>query len=486
MSNAKIAPRSQEDAPSGFTGRYALILMSLLSVQLLPIMGLLSGNAQSEIAIHFGTTKIAWFTLTTALVGTFFLPFAAKAAGLYGKKHVMVVATGVGLVGDVIAATATNYEMLLVGRGIAGVYTVAMPLAYAMARDVFPRRLVGPASGILGGGVGLVALVGPFLSGYLLDHHGFRGTLWFMAIATAVNLVLLLLFVPESPVREDGGRMDWVGGLLLGGGLTCIVYAIGEGSHWGWTSGKLAAFVGLGLVALMAFFIVQKRVDSPLLPIPLLAQRKVWTVFLATGVVAGAVYSVGVAMQLLALMPAIPGLSDGLGWSATKNAQVTAPMSVVLIVMAVVTGILARRMDARILLGAGGVFAAVGYALGSQIHHSTGDFILFGVVAGIGMGMIVSIIPIMVISVVLPKDQAVVNGAQNLIQGVFQVVFTQLVFVVMSQNGKVLKGTQFYVDSGFTNAFWLVSGCCAAGVLLVLLIPKVKKLDEVEAGQAAS
>ncbi|WP_326655923.1 MFS transporter [Streptomyces sp. NBC_00385] len=486
MSDAKIAPATREEGPSGFTGRYVLILISLLlSVQLLPIMGLLSGNAQSEIAIHFGTTRIAWFTLITALVGTFVLPFAAKAAGLYGKKRVMVIATALGLVGDVIAAMSTSYDMLLLGRGIAGLYTVAMPLAYAMARDVFPRRLVGPASGVLGGGVGLVALVGPFLSGYLLDHHGFRGSLWFMAVATAVNLLLLLVFVPESPVREDGGRMDWLGGLLLGGGLTSIVYAIGEGSHWGWTSGKLCAFVGLGLVALIAFFLVQRRVASPLLPLSLLTQRKVWTVFLATSVAAGAVYSVGVVMQLLALMPQIPGLSDGLGWSATKNAQVTAPMSIIILVMAVVTGTLARRIDTRLLLGIGGAFTAVGYGLGSQIHHSVSDIVTFGLVAGVGMGIIVSIIPIMVIGAVGPKDQAVANGAQNLLQSVAQVIVTQIAFVIMSQNGKVMKGTQFYVDSGFTNAFWLISAVGAVGALLVLLIPKVKKLDEAEVGQAA-
>lgn len=210
-----------------------------------------------------------------------------------------------------------------------------------------------------------------------------------------------------------------------------------------------------------------------------------WTVFLATSVAAGAIYSVGVVMQLLALMPQIPGLSDGLGWSATKNAQVTAPMSIIILVMAVVTGTLARRIDTRLLLGIGGAFTAVGYGLGSQIHHSVSDIVTFGLVAGVGMGIIVSIIPIMVIGAVGPKDQAVANGAQNLLQSVAQVIVTQIAFVIMSQNGKVMKGTQFYVDSGFTNAFWLISAVGAVGALLVLLIPKVKKLDEAEVGQAA-
>lgn len=77
------------------------------------------------------------------------------------------------------------------------------------------------------------------------------------------------------------------------------------------------------------------------------------------------------------------------------------------------------------------------------------------------------------------------NGAQSMVQGIAQVVISQLVFVLMARNGEVLKGTQFYRDSGFSNGFWLVAGCCAAGTLLVLLIPRTKKLDEVEVGQAA-
>lgn len=55
----------------------------------------------------------------------------------------------------------------------------------------------------------------------------------------------------------------------------------------------------------------------------------------------------------------------------------------------------------------------------------------------------------------------------------------------MAQHGRILKGTQFYLDTGFTNGLWLVVGCCALGALLVLLIPRTKRLDEAEVGQAA-
>ncbi|MFE3828529.1 hypothetical protein [Streptomyces sp. NPDC059092] len=166
--------------------------------------------------------------------------------------------------------------------------------------------------------------------------------------------------------------------------------------------------------------------------------------------------------------------------------MVTAPVSVVVVVSAVGAGILARRVDPRLLLGAGGVLTTIGYGIGAEFHHTAGQIVSWGLISGIGMGMVISSVPILIISAVSPQEQALGNGAQNMVQGTAQVVISQLVFVLMAKDGKVMHGTQFYSDSGFSTGFRLVSGCCAAGALLVLLIPKAKKLDEVEAGQTAS
>ncbi|WP_369253949.1 MFS transporter [Streptomyces sp. R35] len=478
------APPTQERSPS--TTRNVLVVIALVwTVQLVALMAALSGIVQADVAIHFRTTEIAWFTLMTLLTGTFFLPFAVKAAALFGKKKVLLVATGLGFIGDLVAAVATDYRTLLIGRGIAGIYAATAPLAYAITRDVFPRRWVGIASGILAGGVGLVAFGGPFLSGWLLDDYGFRGVLWFMAISTAASFVLVAAFVPESPVRTGGGRMDWLGGILLGGGITALVYAVGQGSHWGWGSGKFASYVAGALVALIAFVLVERRVAEPLFPPAMTRRRPVWTVLLATSIAAGSLSAVGVVIQLLILMPAIPHVSEGLGWSGTHNAIVTSPISAMILVAAVGTGFLARRTDARILLGTGSALTVLGYGIGTQLHHSAPQIVGMGLIAGLGTGMVMAVVPIMIIEVVTPEEQALANGAQTLGQGVAQIAVSQLAFVVMAQHGAILKGTQFYLDAGFTNGLWLVVGCCTVGALLVLLIPRSKRLDEAEVGQAA-
>ncbi|MEU9346699.1 MFS transporter [Streptomyces sp. NPDC048278] len=480
MSQTQTVP-PQADDRSRSTTRNVLVVVALLwTVQLVSLVAALSGIAQADVAIHFQTTQIAWFTLMTLLTGTFFLPFMVKGAALFGKKRVLLVATGLGFAGDLLAAVATDYRTLLIGRGLAGVYAATMPIGYAITRDIFPRRWVGIASGILAGGVGLVAFGGPFLAGWLLDDYGFRGVLWFMAVSTAVSFAMVALFVPESPVRQSAGRMDWTGGLLLGAGVTGLVYAVGEGADWGWGSGKFIGFVAGAVVVLIAFLLVERRVAEPLFPPAMTRRRPVWTVLLATSVAAGSLSAVGVVIQLLVLMPNIPHVSEGLGWSGTHNAIVTSPISAMIIVGAVGTGWIARRVDARILLAIGSVCTVIGYGIGTHLHHSGPQIVAWGVLAGLGTGMVVAVVPIMIIEVVSPAEQALANGAQTLAQGVAQIIVSQLAFVVMAQHGVVLKGTQFYLDQGFTNGLWLVVGCCALGTVLVALVPRSRRLGEAE------
>lgn len=486
MTSTAASPRHGAGG-SGFGVRLALMLISLLwSAQLMSVIGLLAGNAQAEIAVHFQTTQIAWFTLVTALVGSFITPFVLKAADLYGKKRVMVALTVLALVGDLTAALATDYSTLLVGRAVAGFYAPIVGLVYAITRDVFPSRLVGPASGFIGGGIGLVALGGPFLSAWLLDGHGFRGVLWFLVAATALSLVLLLVFVPESPVRGERTPVDWLGGLLLGGGLTAALYGIGKGAEWGWTDGRTFAFIGGGLLALALFVIVESRIPHPLYELSMLARRPVWTVFLATSILAGTAFSAGTVNQLLGLMPKIPTVSDGLGFTATEVALIGAPASVLIVVVSVAAGALARRLDTRILLAAGALCSAAGHALLSQFHHTAAQLMVVGTLSAIGIGLIAALVPVLVIEVVSPVEQARANGMQGMLQGVLLSLVTQLIFVVLSQDGTVMQGTQFYLDAGYTNAFLLATGFFLAGLLSIALIPRVKRLDEAETGQAAA
>ncbi|CAM5645696.1 MFS transporter OS=Streptomyces pilosus OX=28893 GN=GCM10010280_05170 PE=4 SV=1 [Streptomyces pilosus] len=465
--------------------RLALIALALMwPAQLLSLSGMLGGNAQADVAQHFRTTEISWFILINTLVGTLIIPFAVKAADLFGKRNVMIVISVIALVGDLIASLATNYTMLLVGRGIGGFYGAFAALAYASVRELFPPKQVGTASGFIGSGLAFVALGGPFLTGWLLDDFGFRGVLWALTIATAIGLVLLLTVVPETPHRVPSTRVNWFSGLLLGGGAAAVTYGVGQGSEWGWTDAGTLAFILGGFAGTVLYAVVDKKSAHPLFDLTLMSRRAVWSVMVATALIAAVVYGTGVISQLLVLYPAIPGVSDGLGMSATRFAVIGLPSSVLILLVGFATGVALRRIDARIPLALGSAMAAAGFLLQWKWHYTETQVMLVGIASATAIGMIVASVPTLIIEAVTPEEQATANGLQHLIQGVATVLITQLVYVTLDKDSSIVQGTRFYQDAGYKNAMLLAAGAALLGLLTTVLIPRLRRVEDVDAGQA--
>ncbi|WP_413098219.1 MFS transporter [Streptomyces sp. Inha503] len=472
---------------SGLGARLALIALALMwPTQFVSLAGLLGGNAQASVAQHFHTTEIGWFILVNALVAAVITPFVVKLADFYGKRNVMIAITVLGLVGDIVAALATSYTMLLVGRGIAGFYGPIAALAYASVRELFPPKQVGAASGMIGSGIAFVALGGPFLTGWLLDTYGFRGVLWALAAATAIGLLLLLAVVPETPQRVERTKVNWLGGALLGGGSAALTYGIGKGGEWGWTDTGTLAFMLSGVAVVLLYVVADTKSAHPLFDLTMMTRRSVWTVMLATSVVAATVYGTGVISQLLVLFPKIPQVSDGLGMTATHFAVIGIPSSVLILLVGFGTGVALRKVDARLPLGLGALLAAVGFLMQRQWHYTDTQLMLLGTVSALAMGMIVASVPVLIIEAVTPEEQATANGLQSMIQGVLTTVITQVVYVVLAQDSTVVQGTRFYLDAGYKNAMLFGAGLAVLGLLAAVLVPRLRRAQDVEAGAAVT
>lgn len=479
------SPGGAEEHPKAF---YVILIVALAwPTVVLSMSGLLLGNAQVLIAQHFHTTQIAWFTLITTLVATMSVPFLIKAADMFGKKRVMVVASVIGVIGETLCALAPTWGLMLSARFLVGIYAVVTALTYSIIRDVFPAKWVGTASGIVATSTGLTALAGPWLSGWLQDNHGFRGVLWFLAVNSVFALILLVLFVPESPLRAPRTSFDWLGGLLLGGSATALVYGIGEGSKWGWTDGKTLFYLIGGVAAFLAFVVVEHRVAHPLLDVRLLRERRLLLILLSSGMAAGVLFSTGTINQLLALYPKIPGISEGLGYSATENAALGVHSSILLLLCGAAVGLIANRYSAKLTLVAGLVMSIVGVLLMHSNHYEKWQFIAFGPFFSVGMGLVLASGPILIIGAVEPGDQATANGVGSLLTGVLGAISTQVIFTILNDSGNVLQGTQFYTDDGYRTAFLAGAGMLAVALVLALLIPKVRTpVEAVEADAAAT
>ncbi|MDI2129386.1 MFS transporter [Yinghuangia seranimata] len=473
------APGGGEERSKAY---YVLLIIALAwPTVVLSMSGLLLGNAQVLIAQHFHTTQIAWFTLITTLVSTMSVPFLIKASDMFGKKRVMIVASVVGVIGETLCALAPTWGLMLSARFLVGIYAVVTALTYSIVRDVFPAKWVGTATGVVATSTGLTALAGPWLSGWLQDNHGFRGVLWFLALNSFVALVLLLLVVPESPLRAPRTSFDWLGGLLLGGSATALVYGIGKGADWGWSDTWTLAYLIGGVAAFALFLVVEHRVAHPLLDVRLLRERRLLLILVSGGMASGVLFSTGTINQLLALYPKIPGMSDGLGYTATENAALGVHSSILLLLCGAAVGLIANRWGAKITLIAGLVSAIAGVLLMYGHHYEKWQFIAFGPFFAVGMGLVLASSSILIVSAVHPEDQATANGVGTLLGGVLGAISTQVIFSLLNDRANILQGTALYTDGGYKAAFLAGAAMLAVALVVAVMIPKVRTTVEAAA-----
>jgi MFS family permease len=476
------APTSPPPAgPTGGPGRrfgapFAVLVIGLLwPTQLVNASSVISAYAQADIAQTFHTTNIAWFSVIYALVGTLLLPFAVKFSDMYGKRLVMIVLIVCGVVGDVICAVAPSFGVLLAGRAIAAAYVPVAALALAAARDIFPMRRLALATGIISASLGAIIAICPLIAGWLLDNHGFRGAMWFVAAGTLVGLVLVITLLPETPRYEAGG-FDWRGGMLIGVGMPALMYGVGQASAWGWTAPRVLGFIGGGLLLLALFVRVERSVAHPLLDLGMLSRRNVASVLGGSSLIQGAALAAASVMTVvIPLYPDIPGVSDGLGWTAFHAAVVGLPAGIVLFGVGIVAAAATRRIGARNTWLIGVPIAAAGLVLQAFYHHNAEQIILSGIVAAIGTGIVYGCTPLLVIGAVSTKEQAQASGTSLLLVGFTSTLGVQILFTTLNANSTVAQGTSFYQDVAYRNGYLVLAGIVLIGLVVSFFIPTQRR-----------
>lgn len=453
-----------------------LVLALLWPAQLVNASAVITAFASPQIAQHFQTTQIAWFHVIYALVGTMVLPFAVKLSDMFGKRRVMTVLIVAGLLGDVICALAPSYGVLIAGRAIAAAYVPVAALTLATARDVLPPRRVATATGVIGATLGAVIAVGPLIAGWLLDGYGFRGAMWFVAICTAFGLVLIRALVPETPRYADAGGFDLIGGVLLAISTLAVMYGIGQGSEWGWADPRVLVLIVGGLVLLAVFLRYERSAAHPLLNLAMLSRREAATVLGATSLVQGTAFAASAVMTaVIPLYPRIPGVSDGLGWTALHGAAVGLPAGIVLFGVGILSAVATRRLGVRAVWLAALPVMVAGLVLQAFFHHDAAELIVTGVVAALGTGVVFGCTPILVMSAVSVEEQAQASGMSLMLVGLTSSLSGQVLYTVLAGDSTVFHGTTLYHDGAYRSGYFVLAGIIVIGLVVSLLIPRLRR-----------
>src|SRR3954447_21366473 len=215
-----------------------------------------------------GFEHLSWVVTAYLLTSTVTVPLYGKLSDLYGRRRLFVVAISVFIAGSALCGIAQSMGELIAFRALQGLGAGGLlPLSQAAIADLFSPRERGRYRGYLGGVGATAAGAGPLLGGTLTDTASWR---WIFFInlplgALALVVVVKTMKIPFTP-REH--TIDYGGAIALTVGVTGILLACAwGGTTYAWDSAQVILAAVTGVIGVVAFFVLERRVKEPLLPL---------------------------------------------------------------------------------------------------------------------------------------------------------------------------------------------------------------------------
>ncbi|HVI38802.1 MAG TPA: MFS transporter [Gaiellales bacterium] len=214
-----------------------------------------------------GTVGQQWVVDGYTLLFASLLLFAGNLADRVGAKRAFGIGVTVFGLTSIACALAPTIATLVAARaGQGAAAAVMLPASMALIREAFPdpgRR--ARALGVWAAGGAVAAALGPLLGG-VLTTFDWR---WVFAInvPVCVAIVVLLARVATSPTRS--APFDWAGQVLGVLALAGLTFGSIEGGAHGFGEPLVIVTLGIAVLSLIGFVIVEGRVEHPMMPLQL-------------------------------------------------------------------------------------------------------------------------------------------------------------------------------------------------------------------------
>lgn len=437
-----------------FDRRYAYKVMFLLASLVMVVMyieGMLTPslpNIQNDFSI---TTAQASLILSLYMVGgVAATPIVGKLGDLYGKKKMMVIVLGIYAAAVSVTGFSPTFDFMIISRAIQGIGMAIMPLGFALVREEFPKELVPKAQAVISAMFGAGFAISLPLGSLVSDYYSWRWT-YHSAIPFVIALaVVATIVIKESRFKRPQVKIDYIGAAMLASLLSMFVFALSEGSTWGWTSEYTLGLLISGSILAVPLTLYElsytRKGRDAILNFRLLAMRNVMVANIVLTIAGAGMFLSMYALTFRFHFVLFAGQSNII----LKTGISLIPFAVGTMIFGPIAGVLVSRTGVRPLAAIGAVLTAVGFILQATLPTYEG-VLLYEFVTGAGLSLLNGTLINFIVLTVNPRDMGLATAMNGTFRSLGSSIGSPVAGSIMST--WVITNTSFPSNTAYAYAF---------------------------------
>src|SRR6201994_2758247 len=369
------------------TRRFFAAVIAIAGMQLMATMdGTIAIVALPKIQNELSLSDAGRSWVITAYVLTFggLMLLGGRLGDTIGRKRTFIVGVALFTISSVLCAVAWDDATMVIARLSQGIGSaIASPTGLALVATTFPK---GPArnaaTAVFAAMTAIGSVMGLVVGGALTEVS------WRLAFLVNVPIGLVMIYLARTALRETNRermKLDAAGAVLATLACTAAVFAFSMGPEKGWISVTTIGSAAVACAAGLAFIVVERTAENPVVPFRLFRDRNRLVTFVAIFLAGGVMFTLTVLIGLY--------VQDILGYSALRAGVGFIPFVIAMGIGLAVSSQLVSRFSPRVLTIAGGFLLVLAMLYGSMFMHRGVPYfpnlVLPIIVGGIGIGICV-------------------------------------------------------------------------------------------------
>lgn len=416
---------------------WVMIIPVMLAVFIYVLDGTIGNVALPHMAGSFSATRdeSMWILTSYLIAAGIVIPAVDFFSKLCGRKNFFIISILMFTIASMLCGMAKNIEFMIFARILQGFGGGGiLPISQAIIIESFTKEQRGAAMSVFGMGVILAPIIGPVLGGWITDNWTWP---WIFYINVPFGCIAALLskkLIEDPPYakRQHNVKIDGKGFFYLTIWLVTLQTVLDKGNNADWFNATWICWTfGVSVIACILFFHSQLTNKDSLVDL---------SVFKDRNFSAGTIIQVVIQAVLYASLAILPQfLQSMMGYTAFLSGATMMPRGFGSMLSMLITGTLSNKIDNRLFVmlglaligGSSLVFGSLNLQI-SNMNIAIPNFFM-------GMGMGLSMVPIMNLSVDTLKNEQMTNatGIQNLLKNIGSAIGTSLVATMLTRFAQV-------------------------------------------------